>query len=483
MLFSFLILAALCLLQFGLFDGFYYNLKAMDAKRLGGNIMAAYNAQDVALIKDYAYKNNVRITLLDERGNIDMVADGLNSDFNAGALTFPLQEYQMILTAFAQQEEDRLYYWDAENPEDATRIVYVARIPGSISTYYLHINSAVPAVDSTRSVLQMQFFLITIIVFSLSLIVGHLFSEYMARPIIRLKDKANRLAKGDFSVEFSENAYTEVQELSQTLQYATQELSKLEEYRRDLVANVSHDLKTPLTIIRFYGEMIRDMSGENAHKREEHCNMIIREADWLTSMVNELLEMSRLQANAVPMAQDNVNFSACLQETLSEFQALSEKKGYVFRADVEPDCLVTGDEKYLKRMMYNLISNAVNYTGEDKTVHIMLHRQDKQIRFAVTDSGPGIAPEEIDSIWEKYYKSSESHRRLVIGSGLGLSIVKMILSSHQAQYGVDSEIGQGSTFWVLLPQAETRLPQDEKTENSKQGQRTAPVRPKDQSCK
>ena len=148
--------------------------------------------------------------------------------------------------------------------------------------------------------------------------------------------------------------------------------------------------------------------------------------------------------------------SSYVEEVLGRFDYLKETKGYRFVTELEDGLFIRGDEVKLGQVLYNLIGNAVNYTGEDKTVYVRLKKEGAgAVRFSVTDTGKGIKQEEIPEIWNRYYRSAETHKRPVRGTGLGLSIVKTILERHGFTFGVESEVGKGSTFYVLFPLVET----------------------------
>ncbi|HEX3026915.1 MAG TPA: HAMP domain-containing sensor histidine kinase, partial [Clostridia bacterium] len=228
------------------------------------------------------------------------------------------------------------------------------------------------------------------------------------------------------------------------------ELSKTEELRRELIANISHDLRTPLTMVKMYAELIRDVSGDKPEKRNAHTQVIIEESDRLSSLITEVLDLSKLQSGTAQISRKEFDLAEKSRVILNRFQALSERQGYVFSIDCDSDAWVNADEQKIEQVIYNLVSNAVNYTGEDKKVAIRVKKTGSKVRFSVSDTGKGIPKEECGQIWERYYKAKETHKRAVVGTGLGLSIVKGILDAHNADYGVDSTVGTGSTFWFEL---------------------------------
>jgi len=230
-------------------------------------------------------------------------------------------------------------------------------------------------------------------------------------------------------------------------------LRESDRYRRELLANVSHDLKTPLTIIKFYGELLRDVSGGDPEKCAAHCEKIIEESDRLTEMVSELLETSKLEQSR-GIALMPLRLDCLLRETAERFSALREREGFQFELAIEDGVTVSGQKDLLERAVYNLLANAAGFAGEDRRVWLRLYTYEmsgaKIARVEVADAGQGIPPEELPHIWERYYKSSRPHRRGVTGSGLGLAIVKTALQLHGARFGAESEMGRGSCFWFEM---------------------------------
>ena len=229
------------------------------------------------------------------------------------------------------------------------------------------------------------------------------------------------------------------------------------------MSNISHDLRTPLTMIKAYAEMIRDLSGDNPEKRERHLKVIIDETDRLSSLVTDILDLSKLQAGVAEMHLETFNFSARLSGVISRFDIMKENDGIVIDLRAEDDIMITADITKLEQVVYNLINNAVTYTGDDNTVIVKLFRKENgMVRFEVEDHGEGISPENLPYIWDRYYKVSEqnsTHKRAKMGSGIGLSIVKNVLEQHRFQFGADSAQGRGSTFWFEAPEFVKDTPQ------------------------
>ena len=351
-----------------------------------------------------------------------------------------------------RENEGNIYTVDSNVYAYAMRIDVLT--DGVLTEAYLYITDIYTLGTAVFAVMIFQTVYMAIIMLLAASVVSGAISMYISRPIADLTEKARRMSSGNLSVNFSQErgvSYKEIVELSESLNYAEGELSKADQMQKELIANVSHDFKTPLTMIKAYASMIQDFSGEDPEKRNKHAQVIIDEADRLASLVNDMLDLSKLRAGLDALKTSLFNLSDYLRMVVSRFDYLAETAGYRFVTDIADDLYVEADKDKIGQVLYNLIGNAVNYTGEDKTVVVRLYGENGVVHFSVSDSGKGIPPEEIDTIWERYYRSRETHKRPVKGTGLGLSIVKTILTKHNFAFGVRSEVGKGSTFYVDFP--------------------------------
>jgi len=329
----------------------------------------------------------------------------------------------------------------------ATKII----INGRTCYLALSVDTAISPVVTRMFVLQI--IMIVLIVFFGSMIVIAVISSRISEPITSINQKAKQLGAGNFEVDFytSLDSCKEIHELSSTLNSTRDELSKADQMQKELIANVTHDFKTPLTMIKAYASMIQEISGDNPEKRNKHCQVIIDESDRLASLVNDLLEISKLRAGINTLRPTVFNLSEFTNTIVDRFGYLRDTQGYTIETDIAPDLYTEADKDKIGQVIYNLIGNAVNYTGEDKTIKIRLIGGTNTIRFDVKDTGAGISADEIEHIWDRYYRSKDNHRRPVQGTGLGLSIVKTVLTKHNFKFGVTSELGKGSTFYVDFP--------------------------------
>ena len=320
---------------------------------------------------------------------------------------------------------------------------------GDGAEYVILLDSELTPVSATISTLKAQFFLIAVVLLLGALLLAYLISRRVSRPLVRMNEAAQTLAKGEYDVHFAGQGYRETRELAKTLNYAAEELSKIDRLQKELIANISHDLRTPLTMITGYGEVMRDLPGENT---PENVQVIIDEATHLSALVNDLLDLSRLQSGMREPRMETFDLTETVRTLLHRYDRLTSHDGYRITFAAEQEVEIRADRTMLLQVIYNLINNAINYCGEDKAVEVVQTlKEDGMVRLSVIDHGEGISEEELPHIWDRYYKVDRVHRRARIGTGLGLSIAKGALELHGASYGVNCRKGQGSEFWFELP--------------------------------
>ncbi len=326
----------------------------------------------------------------------------------------------------------------------------------------LLVSSPLGVVRDTVTAMQIYLLLISVVALFIAFIIAYSISQKLTRGFKSLSDSAVRLAKGDYSVQFSNADYREVAQLSDTLNEVRDEVKKSGDFQREILANVTHDLKTPLTMIKAYASMVREISGDNPEKRNKHLQVIIDEADRLTGLVNDVLSVSKVSSNLDMINAKVFNLTELLYGIINKFGYLQES-GYNLMVDIEADRYTRADEEKISQVIYNLLGNAVSYTGEDKTVYVSLksNLDGTRIKLSVRDTGKGISKEDIPNIWDRYFRSEENHTRPVKGTGLGLNIVKVILENHSFDFGVDSEEGSGATFWVDFPAVSAEIEDDD----------------------
>ena len=334
-------------------------------------------------------------------------------------------------------------------PKKNIRLTYVLLAENEAGEkHLLLLNTALLPLDSTVKTLKLQFIWITVILVTLTVLITLFLYRKISKPLIRMNAEAKKLALGQYNVTFSGKGYKETRELADTLNYASRELARSDQLQKELIANVSHDLRTPLTMIRGYGEMMRDIPNENT---PENMQLILDETARLSALVNDLLDLSKIQSGSSELTPTVFDLTEALRELMARYEAFTKHLGYQIQWEAEGCVPVCADRNMILQVLYNLINNAINYTGESKTITVRQAVNGQAVRISITDTGDGIPQDQVTLIWERYYKVDKFHKRAAVGSGLGLSIVKEILERHGAAYGVTSTLHVGSTFWFELP--------------------------------
>lgn len=462
--FALVLLGLIWLLQVFFLNNYYEEMKTTETTKLANQIIQAFHEEDESLyhLSETLYalaSTNEDVYIRVENGTGDVVFTNYSNHstllrynlqmdtLRAKLFTSPLGRVSMTTSGLATDHNTKILGYACFLSNEKEKL---SGLSPQFGNYVLFIFSPLYPVQSTVSILRAQLIYITLIAIFLALTLALYMASKISKPIKDITHSAAEMGKGHYGVTFTGGHYTEITDLADTLTVASRELEKTDMYQKDLIANVSHDLRTPLTMIKSYAEMIRDLSGNNPEKREAHLSVIIDETDRLNALVTDMLNMSRMQSKTISIEKKLFNMRDAVTSVLASYEILSEQEGYTFYFNCSSPIYVNGDEAKMKQVLTNLITNAVKYCGKDKVIIVNLKRMGKKMRCEVIDHGAGIAPDEINHVWERYYKSSTHHVRPTDGSGLGLSIVREILVLHKASYGVNSKLGKGSTFWFEM---------------------------------
>ena len=342
-------------------------------------------------------------------------------------------------------------------------IIYTRIVKADDGDAIIMVYSGISPVSATRSTLSVQLLYITLMIVAAIVILTFLINRNIAKPLTVINQSAKQLPQGRYEVNPKTNKYREAEELNETLAQAANDIQKADKAKRDLIANVSHDLRTPLTMISGYGEMMRDLPGE---KTDENCQVIIDEAQRLNVLVNDLLDLSRLQENKIRLEKTIFDLSAMLDQQLKKYDVYTYQEGFNIEHYLLGEVLINVDLKRMEQVFNNFMTNAINYSGKNKHIIVRetLSQDGSEVKVEIQDFGEGIAKDKINDIWDRYYKIDKEHIRAVQGSGIGLSIVKQVLELHGFKYGVISDEGKGSTFWFKCPVIHVDIEDEESAE-------------------
>lgn len=328
------------------------------------------------------------------------------------------------------------------------RILHISVQDTDQGSLIMLFDGASSPVNILKGAMIVQLVLVSLVLTIIAALIANRLARNLSRPIADVNRAAKKLVAGEYDVEFTGEGYREIYELSDTLNQTAKDLNRTDRIKKELIANISHDLRTPLTLITGYCEMMRDIEGEN---NPENMQVVLDETARLSSLVSDLIDLSRYESGAEKLQKERVDIDFLLVETVERYRKLLSGKDYTFVYNSAGPTFVECDKKRILQVIYNLVNNAINYAGEDKTVILRLtDGEDGRKRIEVIDHGAGIAKEDLPLIFDRYYKVDKVHSRAVTGTGLGLSIVKNILEEHGAVYGVQSELGTGSVFYFEL---------------------------------
>ncbi|MDD5692760.1 MAG: ATP-binding protein [Candidatus Omnitrophica bacterium] len=229
------------------------------------------------------------------------------------------------------------------------------------------------------------------------------------------------------------------------------EIRRLENMRRDFVANVSHELKTPLTSIKGFVETLLEGALDDKENSVNFLKIINNHADRLNTLINDLLDLSHIESKGVALKKDKFALSILVDEIMPVFRSHAKKKGIEIRNEIPQGLQITADRSKIEQVLVNLINNAIKYNKEKGSVRIYSEPLASGIKVVVEDSGAGIPAKDIPRIFERFYRVDKARSRELGGTGLGLSIVKHIIELHSGSVGVESTEGLGSKFWFTIP--------------------------------
>lgn len=291
-------------------------------------------------------------------------------------------------------------------------------------------------------------YIVLISVFIIAIIISipifYFLGRKFTKPILQLKNISNEIAKGNFEIMEPINTGDEIEELYSSINNMSNRLKEKHSFQKKFIANISHDFRTPLSIIRNYSEAISDgILSEN--EVTNYSKEIINEVDKLNTMVIDLLEISKLQEGKLKLTLNKIDIRVFLKHCVESFMTISKEKNIDLVLTSHPIEVVM-DEKYMYRVMYNFINNAIKFSNKNSSIEISSIKMSEGVKVSVKDYGIGIPENIINDIWYRYYKDSQSG-----GIGLGLPICKEILEQHNFKYGVESKENEGTTFYFIIP--------------------------------
>ena len=329
----------------------------------------------------------------------------------------------------------------------STRQMLVGQLSAD-GKYGIIVSTGMAQITTAAEVLRSILWPVALILLVLDLLFAMLFSRWFTRPVQQLSSGAKEIAAGNYDIQLPVVHRDEIGQLAEDFNHMAAEVKRSAQLEKDILANVSHDLRTPLTLIKGYAETVRDLTGTDAEKRTEQCNIIVDETDRLSALVNSVMELSKVQSGAEKPNLIDFDMGELCFEVAGRYDALCDQNHWHLELQADEAAPVRADPAMMERVLHNLLGNAFHHIGADGQVMLRVLPQADGCRVEIEDHGPGIPPEDLPYIFDRYYRARQDSGK--VGTGLGLSITKAILQQHGFAFGVNSAVGQGSTFWFVM---------------------------------
>jgi len=317
------------------------------------------------------------------------------------------------------------------------------------------IRTAIPltSIDDLLGELYRQFLILLMVMLVVIAIVVIYTYRKVSHPMREISSKANDLAQGNFDIAIPDYDIREIAELGDALNHMVRQLNRLENLRQDFVANVSHELKTPVATIKGYVETLLDGTHHSPEDLDKFLGIVLRQNDRLADIVDDLLTLSRLES--APLAEilelDEHNACDLLRSSVDISQAGADAKGIAIYLDCDPSLPICIDYSLMTQAMVNLLDNAIKYSYPNTRISVSVEASEDWLQLRVCDQGPGIPEEHLPRLFERFYRVDKSRSRRMGGTGLGLAIVKHIIHVHEGRVEAVNNRGAGCCFVITLP--------------------------------
>ena len=461
----FMIIAIFVVGQIFFVKPIYYQINRLSVKMHIEELEKSFGNEDlntaVEKAKEISLKNWYSIVLFDGSGELYTPNEDeiISNDFMIDSILDNLTEEQISDYIELADENGGEYVntecIDGAGTDEGNRcggetdsLLYIKKFELKNGDYcYCFLNAYLAPINEASDTIKLMFIIASVLFSIIILSIIYYQANHLSKPVVEINESLKLLSRGNYDVRFSETGYAEIAELGKSLNHTASELKKSEKLQKELIANISHDIRTPLTMIIGYSEMMRDLPSENT---PENMNVIIDEAKRLSSLVSDLLDLSRVSSGVDSLNKSVFCITDLISDILDRINQFNENLGFKIEFSYSSKIKVEADYKRISQVVYNLVNNAIIHSGKDRTITVRQRLRGNIVRIEIEDNGVGIPKDQLESIWDRYKKFERNEKVARQGSGLGLSIVKAILTAHNAPYGVISEVNKGSNFWFEL---------------------------------
>jgi signal transduction histidine kinase len=289
-----------------------------------------------------------------------------------------------------------------------------------------------------------------------TLVIGIFLTLYLtkviSKPLIKIGEATREIAKGDFDIKLSISSDDEVGQLAKDIRAMTKQLKEYRDSKRQFISNISHDLRTPITYIKGYSAVMRDLPVIDEQEWRRNLDVIYNEAKRMEYLVSDLFQLTKLEEGKIALHKEHINIIPWLESIVASRQLMLDNQLISCKVVAnKPDVMVTIDQHRLGQAVINIIENSIRYTPKNGYINVSVCEEETSVSFEIQDNGIGISKEDLSHIWERFYRADKSRSRESGGSGLGLAIVKEIVEVHGGSVDVKSSEGEGTSFYVNIP--------------------------------
>lgn len=412
----------------------YFDLSAADSDE-------AFNMRAKEYVEDFNDKSIMEVWVIDRRGNVVVSSSG----FSVANEVYP--DYLSAKTAKSGRADWVGKTQSGERVMALTFMLNGARGQQQGAVRYI---ISLEDIDRQLETVFVLLLILALVILSFVTISGMFFVRSIVNPVQQINETALKIAQGDLSARIETREYEdEIGQLSETINHMARELNETNRLKNEFLSTVSHELRTPLTAIKGWGETLLSTPNEDAVLQEKGLQVIIKESERLTQLVEELLDFSRMESGNMSMRMEIFDVCAVLDEVITVFNARAVRENIHLEYNLPTaPVYMRGDGNRIKQVFFNVLDNAFKYSAADAHVLVNAYLPNPQsVAVTVADTGCGIAQADLPHVTEKFYKANTAVR----GSGIGLAVVNEIVSLHGGILGIQSELGQGTTVSVMLP--------------------------------
>lgn len=317
---------------------------------------------------------------------------------------------------------------------------------------HIIIQSFIGPIKETTTILKQQLIVVGVISLIIGSIIAYIFAKKFSKPILEINSSSKKIAEGDFDTEVSVKSKDEIAMLAQTINHMARQLKQTDNIKKEFIANISHELKTPISSIRAYGELLLDCDIAEKKEKDKYAEIIVMNSKKLTSMVEDILELSELQSGNYVLDLSSFCLITLIKDIMDEVQVVAAEKGVkIILETFNNNLFITAEKDKIHSVFCNVLQNAIRHSHLNGIVEIKITFTSPDIHISIIDNGEGIPEDKLPYIWERFYKADKSRKSGKSGAGLGMAIVKEIFELHHYSYGIESERNIGTRVWFTIP--------------------------------